>query len=405
MTQEELLEIVHTLRSNENCSDTDLCEVIKAANQTINLQNLATLIKTSPKQKSKNEALKFTKKELSKMPQRFKKLFIFNKAIAHVRLTKRNVYEVRCMIDGVCYYGSSKDLDKAKEKFIESLRNGPKKSKQDKRKILFNDYFIRWIETVKKPYIKETTYDGYMQVFKSNIESTFKDLAITEIDSFFLQNLINGFTQSERFRTAKKVYNLLSPCFDYAVADGILDRNPMAKVVIPKYEIKQGSPITHEEEKILVKALKKTGNIYAQALVFLVYTGLRVGELSSVKQDGEWIETVTEKERKGLKAKIRRIPVSPNLKRFLPLIDVEAIKKLNKNTISRHLSDFIENHHTHDLRHTFVTRAQEVGIRREIVSLWVGHAADSSITSTVYTHLDQNKEIQLQEIKKFDYAV
>lgn len=405
MTQEKLLDIVHTLRSNENCSDADLCEVIKAANQTINLQNLATLIRTSPKQKSKNEALKFTKKELIQMPQKFKKLFTYNKAIAHVRKTSRNVYEVRCMIDGVCYFGSSKDLEVAKAKFIESLRNGSNKSKKDKRKILFNDYFMRWMQTVKKPYIKESTYDGYMQVFKSNIESTFKELALTEIESFFLQNLINGFTQSEKFRTAKKVYNLLSPCFDYAVADGIIDRNPMAKVVIPKYEIKQGSPITHEQEKILVKALKKTGNVYAQAFVFLTYTGLRVGELSSVVYNGEWIEAITEKERKGLKDKIRKIPVSPNLKRLLPLIDVETIKKLNKNTISRHLSDFIENHHTHDLRHTFVTRAQEVGIRREIVSLWVGHSADSSITTTVYTHLDQNKEIQLQEIKKFDYAV
>lgn len=405
MTEEELLNIVHTLRSNKNCSDADLCEVIKAANQTINLQNLATLLKTSPKQKSKNEALKFTKKELSKMPQKFKKLFTYNKAIAHVRLTQRKVYEVRCMIDGICYFGSSKNLEIAKTKFIESLKSSPTKTKQDKRKLLFNEYFMRWLETVKKPYIKESTFNGYMQVFKSNIESTFMELALAEIDSFFLQNLINGFTQSERYRTAKKVYNLLSPCFDYAVADGILDRNPMAKVVIPKYEIKQGCPITHEEEKILVSALKKTKSIYAQAFVFLMYTGLRVGELASVKQDGEWFEAVTEKGRKGLKAKIRRIPVSPNLKRLLPLIDVEAIKKLNKNTISRHLSDFIENHHTHDLRHTFVTRAQEVGIRREIVSLWVGHAADSSITTTVYTHLDRNKEIQLQEIKKFDYAV
>lgn len=403
MTQEELLDIVHTLRSNENCSDADLCEVIKAANQTINLQNLATLIKTSPEQKSKNKALKFTKKELFQMPKKFKKLFTYNKAIAHVRLTNRNVYEVRCMIDGVCYFGSSKDLDIAKAKFIESLRNGPIKTKQERRKLHFNEYFMRWMETVKKPYIKASTYGSYMQVFKSNIEDVFKELVLTEIDSFFLQNFINGFTESEHFRTAKKIYNLLSPCFDYAVADGVLDRNPMAKVVIPKYEIKQGSPITHEEEKILVNALRKS--VYAQALVFLTYTGLRVGELSSVVYDGDWIEAITEKERKGLKAKTRRIPVSPNLKRCLPLIDVEAIKKLNKNTISRHLGDFIENHHTHDLRHTFVTRAQEVGIRREIVSLWVGHAADSSITSTVYTHLDQNKEIQLQEIKKFDYAV
>ena len=261
------------------------------------------------------------------------------------------------------------------------------------------------METVKRPYIKESTYDGYMQVFNANIQSAFKELALTEIDSFFLQNLINVYTQSERYRTAKKLFNLLSPCFDYAVADGMIDRNPMAKVVIPKYEIKQGSPITHEEESKLIGALRETGNIYAQAYVFLVYTGLRVGELSTVKVNGDWIEAITEKERKGLKAKVRKIPIAPNLKRYLPLIDVEAIKKLNKQTVSRHLSDYIDNHHTHDLRHTFITRAQEVGIRREIVSLWAGHAADNSITTTVYTHLDRNKDIQLQEIKKFDYAV
>ena len=339
------------------------------------------------------------------MPHKFKKLFTYNKAIAHVRLTSRNVYEVRCMIDGVCYFGSSKDLEVAKSKFIESLRNGSERSKREKGKILFNDYFLRWMETVKKPYIKESTYDGYMQVFKAYIQDTFKELPLAEIDSFFLQDLINGYTQSRRFRTAKKIYNLLSPCFDYAVADGMLDRNPMAKVVIPKYEIKQGSPLTYEEEAKLLNALKETGNVYAQAYVFLVYTGLRVGELSTAEVNGDWIEAVTEKERKGLKAKIRKIPIAPNLRRCLPFIDVDVIKKLNKDTVSRHLSDYIDNHHTHDLRHTFITRAQEVGIRREIVSLWAGHAADNSVTTTVYTHLDRNKDIQLQEIKKFDYAV
>lgn len=81
MTQEELLEIVHILRSNDNCSDADLCEMIKATNQTINLQNLATLIKTSPKQKSKNEALKFTKKELNQMPQKFKNYSLITKQL------------------------------------------------------------------------------------------------------------------------------------------------------------------------------------------------------------------------------------------------------------------------------------------------------------------------------------
>ena len=70
-----------------------------------------------------------------------------------------------------------------------------------------------------------------------------------------------------------------------------------------------------------------------------------------------------------------------------------------------HFTDVFENHHLHDLRHTFITRAQECDIRREIVSLWAGHKADSSITTTVYTHFQERSELQLQEIVKYDYAV
>lgn len=62
------------------------------------------------------------------MPQKFKKSFKFNHIIAHVILRKGNVYEVRCMIDGVRYSGSSKNLETAKAKFIDSLLNGAKKN-------------------------------------------------------------------------------------------------------------------------------------------------------------------------------------------------------------------------------------------------------------------------------------
>ena len=71
---------------------------------------------------------------------------------------------------------------------------------------------------------------------------------------------------------------------------------------------------------------------------------------------------------------------------------------------SHFIKEVFENHHLHDLRHTFITRAQECGIRREIVSLWAGHKADSSITTTVYTHFQERSELQLQEIVKYDYT-
>lgn len=58
-------------------------------------------------------------------------------------------------------------------------------------------------------------------------------------------------------------------------------------------------------------------------------------------------------------------------------------------------------HHLHELRHTFVTRAQECGVPREAVSVWAGHAADETQTTKVYTHF--SKEFMLQEGRKVIY--
>lgn len=374
---------------------------------------IASAKEPNPSQTQKTSVCVFTQKEISKMPPKFKKLFKYNNVIAHVRLTERKVYEVRCSIDGVPYLGCSKDLDTAKAKFILDLKKDKsdfikrknEKKQTSSKEIMFNDYFIRWLTTVKKPYIKETTFKSYMDQYKAGIQKFFEGKPIKSLDAFTLQEYINTFTNSEKFRTAKKVYNLVSPCLEYAVADGIIGRNPMAKIVIPKYETKSGCPISQEEERRLVNALREKPTIYAQALVFLTYTGLRVGELATVEVDDGWITAVTEKKRKGLNEKKRRIPISPVLKRLMPYIEIETFKSVQATTISRHVSDYFKGHHTHDLRHTFITRCQEVGIRREIVSIWAGHNTDNSITSKVYTHLDQNEKLQLEEIAKFDYDI
>ena len=71
--------------------------------------------------------------------------------------------------------------------------------------------------------------------------------------------------------------------------------------------------------------------------------------------------------------------------------------------LTNHFKDISPKHHLHDLQRTFITRAQECGIRREIVSLWAGHKADNSITTTVYTHFQERSELQLQEIEKYNY--
>lgn len=204
-------------------------------------------------------------------------------------------------------------------------------------------------------------------------------------------------------KKGKKVYQLLSSMFDFAIADGIITLNPIAKVKVARYESEHGVPLTREEEFTLLQELKCKPSVYNQAYAFILYTGLRRSELATSTVNEQWVSVMTAKQRKGMKEKSRSIPISPMLKQVLPLIDIEAIKAVSLNPLTKHFKDIFPNHHLHDLRHTFITRAQECGIRREILSLGAGHRADSSITTTVYTHFQERSELQIQEMEKYHY--
>lgn len=89
----------------------------------------------------------------------------------------------------------------------------------------------------------------------------------------------------------------------------------------------------------------------------------------------------------------------------LPFIDVAEIVKVSPAVLTKRFKQLFPTHHLHDLRHTFITRAQECDIQRELVSLWAGHAAASSTTTLVYTHLGQNTTHQIEEMQKFSYIL
>lgn len=354
-----------------------------------------------------NGILTFSEKEIAKMPKQFKKEFKTGNIVARVRQKPNGVYEIRCQIQKKKITASSKLLDTAKEKFIVKLNDlikAPTTPQIDKR-VKLCDYMQKWLETVKKPSVKPVTYKDYLYNANTYIFPTFESRELASIKGFELQTFFNQFTDAGKNRTAKKVFQLLASVFDYAVTDDIIAKSPMQRVVLPKYEQEHGVPLNRAQEKALINALAASASVYAQAFVFLLYTGLRRSELASVELTENWIVLTTSKQRKGIKEKTRSIPVSPMLARVLPMIDISAIKELSPAVLTKHIKDYFPEHHAHDLRHTFVTRCQECGIQRELVSLWAGHAADSSTTTLVYTHLEQNKEHQEEEMRKFDYPI
>lgn len=227
---------------------------------------------------------------------------------------------------------------------------------------------------------------------------------MTDIATLEIQEYINEYTAAGKNRTAKKLYQMLNALFTFAVADDLIQKAPTEKVHIGAYEQEHGTALTRQEEKSLVEDLfAQPTSRYRQAFAFIVYTGLRRSELASAQINNEWVTVVTAKQRKGKREKERRIPISPMLRKVLPMIDMNLIRQTNANKLTCAFSDFYPNHHLHELRHTFITRCQECGIPREIVSVWAGHSADQTINTLVYTHLEQYEERQIEEIAKYNY--
>ena len=91
----------------------------------------------------------------------------------------------------------------------------------------------------------------------------------------------------------KKINFLLSELFQYAHSEGDIAKNPMRNVKMPKktlFKQKRTILVMEDEE---VQALEQVATLtcrngtpqimHANAIVFLVHTGLRCGELQSIE--------------------------------------------------------------------------------------------------------------------------
>ena len=65
------------------------------------------------------------------------------------------------------------------------------------------------------------------------------------------------------------------------------------------------------------------------------------------------------------------------------------------------------NHHTHELRYNFITRAKEAGCNLEAVMLWAGHSFDKDVKPSAVDrgYTDYSQEYLVQEAQKIDYIL
>lgn len=404
MTDNELQKVLNAIKyiPSENERDEVTQIILKAASESITLDRLKALtkkeVKADFKENGTNGFIKFTKKEINSMPDYLKKLFTINDKIVTYRYVN-GLYQARFRRDGYNIEVASKSFDIMRQKFLDKLL-ATEKAKQNAGYPLFADFINDWLK-VKKQTVKETTYKSYVNLLSRNILPKFGHYHVNEITRKDIQDFLFELTDNGKNRTAQKLKLLLSAIFDVIVEDYNI-KTPMS------YEVKKGKAFTKAEEKVIIDFCKDNPH-YAgnSAILTLLYTGMRVGELKTITYDNTFIYCESEKTRKGYAKVIRQIPISPMMKKVMPLIDLEQAKATNRYTIRDALIRIFPERHIHELRYSFITRAKECGCNPELVMKWVGHEFDSDVkTSRVdrgYTTYSQ--EYILQEINKIAYKL
>ena len=344
--------------------------------------------------------LKFTEKEISKMPKTFRKEFRTQGCTAHIR--KRTdgryvcSYEIRYRRNGYNISVSAKTVEQAKIRFIEALKTtDPQTStKENGTPKTFNEFSLYYFENFRKRKVTERTMKEDLWRYKKYLLPVFGSTPIKSITPLQCQNLIDGIVKDGKEKTATEIFSMLNVIFKMAIRHDIITRNPLDIVFIKKHERKHGIALTRDEEKTLLQAV--AGTPYQIMFAVALYTGLRPNEYETARINENFIIAKNSKRKNG-KIEYKRIPITPMLRPYLD--NVTELKFYKPEQMRNKMKPILPDHKIYDLRTTFYTRCQECGISEVAIKLFVGH----SLGGLADTYTDISNEYLLKEGEKLNY--
>lgn len=237
-----------------------------------------------------------------------------------------------------------------------------------------------------------------------------QEMPVRDIRTAHIQELVNASTSRSSAEIIKAMAVMMCK---YAMENDIVLKNYADFVKIPKFEKKEKRIFTDEEINALWKCSDQKP---AQVVLFMIYTGFRIGEILALTIDdvhlSEGYIIGGEKSEAG-KNRIVPIPPSiPELSQFVQQWCVEAtdnrIIKMSKSCFRENIFDAAlaaagiapEGLTPHCTRHTFASISSASGIKPESLQKIIGHA-NYSTTAEVYIHQDVTKLIEeMRKIKR-----
>lgn len=336
--------------------------------------------------------LEFNPKEISSMPQQYRKMFRVNKLRAYMRERRRGGsinYEVRCRMGGLCIYAGGTTKEEAREKFIEKLNAGETQKKSEK----YKDFCLFYFEKFRKRKVSAETYRCDMGRCERHIFPAIGEKPVGKITPTDCQNILDKLTDQGMGKTADEVFSLMNVVFKGAIAHGLIARNPLSTVVHSQHEREHGKALTKAQEAILAASASP----YRVPLLIALYTGLRPNEYATLRREGDMLIAKNSK-RKGGRVEHKRIPINPMLQSVI--VDMQTFDFPTLQTLYKNLRKIL-GCSLYDLRTTFYTRCRECGVADAARDEMVGHSGGR--LADAYT--DLSDAFLIKEASKIKYEL
>ncbi len=297
------------------------------------------------------------------------------------------------------------------------------------------NWLSKWLETCVKNVNKEHTYVIYYDIVSKHIVPHLGDMELEELRVDILQDFVAYMSKNGNIRTGGKlapntvrgVVSVLKQSLDYAQNLNYIKHNNMHFVRCPSMEEKRVNAFDVVEQQKIERFIASSKKQNYIGVIVCLYTGIRLGELLSLKWEdidfergmmhitkttcvlkrGDKYVQIVDKPKS--KAGERDIPLSKNLIEMLQshqlqskgewvlsncrgnMVSPSAYQKTFANILKK---CGISKKGFHSLRHTFATRAIEFGMDVKTLSEILGHTSPN-ITLSRYAHSMLSYKIEM----------